>query len=135
MFLLVSVYCDTAQALVFLLVSVRCDTAQALVFLLVSVCCDSPSLGVLAGVIVLSHSRNQWQKRKGSKHRPRLTSHVQQGEHNHRDLHYSLTIRITLHANKCHVLITKVTASRGVTFQVKIWEGGFEYKKQNKTKL
>ena len=38
MFLLVSVCCDTAQALVFLLVSVCCDTAQVLVFLLVSVC-------------------------------------------------------------------------------------------------
>ena len=37
-FLLVSVRCDTAQALVFLLVSVRCDTANAL---LVSVCCDT----------------------------------------------------------------------------------------------
>ncbi len=41
MFLVVSVCCDTAQALVFLVVSVCCDTAQALVFLLVSVCCDT----------------------------------------------------------------------------------------------
>ena len=66
-FLLVSVCCDTAQALAFLLVSVCCDTAQALVFLLVSVCCDSsPSLlvsvccniGVLAGVSALWHSPN-----------------------------------------------------------------------------
>ena len=47
-FLLVSVCCDTAQALVFLLVLVCCDTAQALMFLLVSAlvlllssaCCD-----------------------------------------------------------------------------------------------
>ena len=38
---LVSVCCDTAQALVFLLMSVCCDTAQALVFLLVSLCCDT----------------------------------------------------------------------------------------------
>ena len=65
MFVLMSMCCDTAEALVFLLgvnvlrhspslgvrsgvnvlvfvlVSVRCDTAQALVFLLVSVCCDT----------------------------------------------------------------------------------------------
>ena len=42
MFLLVSVYCDTAQALVFLQVSVYyCDKAQALVFLLVSICYDT----------------------------------------------------------------------------------------------
>ena len=51
-FLLVSVCCDTAQALaVFLLVSVCCDTAQALVFLLVSVCCDI--VQVVAPVLVL----------------------------------------------------------------------------------
>ena len=37
----------------FLLVTVCCETAQALVFVLVSVCYDSPSLGVLAGVSVL----------------------------------------------------------------------------------
>ena len=41
MVLLVSVCCDTAQALVVLLVSMCCDTAQALVVLLVSVCCDT----------------------------------------------------------------------------------------------
>ena len=41
MFLLVSVCCDTAQALVFLLVSICCDTAKALVYLLVSMCCDT----------------------------------------------------------------------------------------------
>ena len=40
-FLLASLYCDTAQTLVFLLASVYCDTAQALQFLLVSVCCDT----------------------------------------------------------------------------------------------
>ena len=40
-FLLVSVCCDTAQALVLLPVSVSWHTAQALVFLLVSVCFDT----------------------------------------------------------------------------------------------
>ena len=38
MCLLVSVFCETAQALVFLLVSVCGFTVQALVLLLVSVC-------------------------------------------------------------------------------------------------
>ena len=52
-------HCDTAQTLVFVLVSMCFDTAQVLVFYLVSLCCDKcvvcygPSLGVLAGVIVL----------------------------------------------------------------------------------
>ena len=40
-FLLVSMCCDTAQTLMLLLVSMCSDTAQALVFLLVSVCCDT----------------------------------------------------------------------------------------------
>ena len=39
--LLVSLCCDTAQAVVFLLESMCCDTAQPFVLLLVSKCCDT----------------------------------------------------------------------------------------------
>ena len=45
-FLLVSLRWDTTQAMVFLLVSLRCDTAQANVFLLVSFRCDTTQANV-----------------------------------------------------------------------------------------
>ena len=56
--LLVSVCCDTAQALVLLLVSVCCDTGQAIVLLLVSVCCDTGqakagNVGYVTGCLTL----------------------------------------------------------------------------------
>ena len=51
---MVSMCCDTAQALVFLLVSICCDIAQSLVFLLVSICSDTAQALVFLLVSIYS---------------------------------------------------------------------------------